>query len=94
MPSSRYYAAKKPDVVKNFQRDDKDSGSPEVQISLLTLRISIINDHMKLFSKDNRAKYSLVKLVERRKKLLKYLKSENIDLLKSVVQKLGIRYKI
>ena len=67
----------KQDIVKKFGKNDKDTGSSEVQIALLTERIRVLTEHVKMNKKDNHSKRGLVMLVSQRKKLLKYLRRVN-----------------
>ena len=67
------------DIVKEFGKDDKDTGSSEVQIALLTSRIRSLTDHAKENKKDNHSRRGLVLLVSQRKKLLKYLRRTNAE---------------
>ena len=70
---------------------DRDTGSPEVQISILTERIVNLTDHFKTHKKDNHSRMGLLKLVSQRRKQLDYLKSKNEDKYKEIIQQLGIR---
>jgi len=79
------------DIVKQFGKDDKDTGSSEVQIALLTARIRLLTDHAKENKKDNHSRRGLVLLVSQRKKLLKYLRRTNPESYIKLTQKLSIR---
>ena len=79
------------DIVKNFGKDEKDTGSSEVQIALLTERIRSLTEHAKNNKKDNHSKRGLVMLVSQRKKLLKYLRRINPESYLNVTQELSIR---
>ena len=81
----------KQDIVKKFGKNDKDTGSSEVQIALLTERIRLLTEHAKVNKKDNHSKRGLVMLVSQRKKLLKYLRSTNPESYLNVTQELSIR---
>ena len=81
----------KQDIVKKFGKNDKDTGSSEVQIALLTKRIRVLTEHAKMNKKDNHSKRGLVMLVSQRKKLLKYLRRVNPDSYLNVTQELSIR---
>ena len=83
--------SEKQNIVKNLKLHDKDNGSSEVQIALLTNQIESILDHLKTHKKDNHARRGLVNLVGRRKALLKYLKSKNEEKYLSVCKELGLR---
>ena len=84
-------AEKKKEIVNEFGRDTKDTGSPEVQIALLTARINELTEHLKLHKKDFDTRRSLLILVSRRSKLLNFLKTKSKDTYQSVIEKLGIR---
>ena len=85
--------AKKTEIVKNFARKDGDTGSPEVQIALLTARIIHLTEHLKRNRKDYSTQTGLLALVNRRKKLLAYLARENYERYVSLCAELGIRRK-
>ncbi len=78
-------------IIKEWQRFEGDTGSPEVQIALLTERIKQITEHLKTHRKDVHSRYGLIKLVGKRKRLLRYLKRENFVRYQEVIKKLGIR---
>ena len=82
----------KANIVKTFQRGAKDVGSSEVQIALLTARIKELTEHMKINKKDFSSQRGLVALVNKRKKLLKYLSGKNHKTYLSVCEKLQIRH--
>lgn len=79
------------EFIKPFQRHEKDNGSPEVQISLLSFEIATLQDHLKEHPKDVDAKRSLLKKVARRRKYLKYLKENEIERFTLVVKKLKLK---
>ncbi len=81
----------KKEVIREFQKHDKDTGSPEVQIALLTYRINYLTEHFKVHKKDYHSMRGLYKLVGQRKKLLEYLKREDFERYKTVLRKLGLR---
>jgi|TARA_B100001093_G_scaffold363643_1_gene348394 small subunit ribosomal protein S15 len=81
----------KSELIKKYSRNDGDTGSPEVQISILTERIVNLTDHFKTHKKDNHSRMGLLKLVSQRRKQLDYLKSKNEDKYKEIIQQLGIR---
>ncbi|MCS7272898.1 MAG: 30S ribosomal protein S15 [Fimbriimonadales bacterium] len=78
-------------IIKEFQRHEGDTGSPEVQIALLTARINYLTEHLKVHRKDFHSRYGLVKLVGQRRRLLNYLASQDIQRYRALVEKLGIR---
>lgn len=81
----------KAQLVGSYQRAKGDTGSPEVQIALLTARINGLNDHFKENLKDHHSRRGLLRMVSRRRKLLDYLKRCNADSYKSLIEKLGLR---
>ncbi len=78
-------------IIEGFKIHEKDTGSPEVQIALLTERIKSLTEHFKKFSKDHNSRRGLLILVGSRRKLLSYLKQKNVERYKSVIEKLGLR---
>lgn len=78
-------------VIKDFATKDGDTGSPEVQVALLTSRIKYLTEHLKTHSKDHASRRGLLKLVGQRSKLLRYLDGVNHDRYKTLIAKLGIR---
>ena len=83
--------AQKAQVVKQNQRSARDTGSPEVQIALLTERINGLTEHFKTHVKDNHSRRGLLKLVGQRRTLLDYLRRTNEKSYKDLIEKLGIR---
>lgn len=83
--------AQKAQIVKEFQRAAGDTGSPEVQIALLTARINDLTGHFKTHAKDHHSRRGLLKLVSRRRRLLDYLKSHNSDAYRKLIDRLGLR---
>lgn len=84
-------AVKKADVVKKFARKPGDTGSPEVQIALLSERINYLTDHFRVHVKDHHSRRGLLMLVGQRRRLLDYLKRKNLERYKQVIGALGIR---
>jgi small subunit ribosomal protein S15 len=82
---------KKGDIVAKYQRTKTDTGSPEVQVALLTARINELTEHFKAHVKDHHSRRGLLKMVSRRRKLLDYLKSRNPDAYKGLIDSLGLR---
>lgn len=78
-------------VVEGFKIHEKDTGSPEVQIALITERIKSLAEHFKKFSKDHNSRRGLLILVGNRRKLLNYLKEKSVERYKKVIEKLGLR---
>ena len=83
--------ARKAEIIKDNATKSGDTGSPEVQIALLTARINGLNDHFKENLKDHHSRRGLLRMVSRRRKLLDYLKRCNADSYKSLIEKLGLR---
>ena len=82
------------ELIKEFGKDAKDSGSVEVQIAILTERIRNLTEHLKVHKKDNHTRRGLMKLIGRRRGLLKHIKDRNIDEYRDLVKRLGIRDNI
>ena len=82
---------KKLDLIKEYKVHEKDMGSPEVQIALLTQRINDLNEHLKEHKKDHHTRYGLLKLVGQRRALLDYLIKNDIATYRTLIKKLGIR---
>lgn len=81
----------KEQVVKQYQRSGNDTGSPEVQIALLTERINGLAEHFKTHVKDFHSRRGLLKLVSQRRKLLDYLKRKDADKYRDLIERLGLR---
>ncbi|HEX2331777.1 MAG TPA: 30S ribosomal protein S15 [Burkholderiales bacterium] len=81
----------KEQVVKQYQRSGKDTGSPEVQIALLTERINSLAEHFKTHVKDFHSRRGLLKLVSQRRKLLDYLKGKDADKYRGLIERLSLR---
>ena len=79
------------DVIAKFQRSENDTGSPEVQVALLTTRINDLTEHFKAHKKDHHSRRGLLKMVSRRRKLLDYLKRKDADAYRSLIERLGLR---
>ena len=84
-------AESKAGVVADFQRAKGDTGSPEVQVALLTARINDLTGHFKEHVKDHHSRRGLLRMVSRRRKLLDYLKDTNVDSYRALIQRLGLR---
>jgi small subunit ribosomal protein S15 len=85
------HRAEKPKIVGQYRTHDTDTGSPEVQVALLTNRITYLTDHFKTNAKDHHSRRGLMKLVGRRRRLLDYLKRENPERYHKLIERLGIR---
>ena len=85
---------RKAELVREFGKNDTDSGSPEVQVAILTDRIRELTEHMKTHKKDFHTRRGLLMLVGKRRRLLSYIKSNNIDEYRELIGRLGIRDNI
>ena len=83
---------KKAEVIKEFAQNDKDTGSPEVQIAILTHRINAITEHMKDNHKDYHSRRGLLSMVGQRRSLLGYLKNKSSERYEALIKKLGLRH--
>ncbi len=81
----------KQDIISDNARGDADTGSPEVQIALLTQRISELTEHLKTHKHDHHSRRGLLRMVGRRKRLLAYLQREDVDRYRALIGKLGLR---
>jgi small subunit ribosomal protein S15 len=81
----------KTEIITNYRTHESDTGSPEVQIALLSNRINYLTEHFKTHAKDHHSRRGLLKLVGQRRRLLDYLKKTNLDSYRTVIDKLGIR---
>ena len=82
---------RKQEVINTYKREEKDTGSPEVQIALLTERINELTEHLKIHKKDNHSRRGLLKMVGKRRNLLNYLVKKDINRYREIVEKLGLR---
>ena len=81
----------KAEIIAKYKRDEKDTGSPEVQIALLTERINELTEHLKVHKKDNHSRRGLLKMVGKRRNLLNYLSKKYVNRYREIVAKLGLR---
>lgn len=81
----------KQEIIAEFGRDANDTGSPEVQIALLTARINHLTEHLKMHKKDHHSRRGLLMMVGQRRGLLQYLKNKDIEGYRSLIKKLGLR---
>jgi len=81
----------KKSIIDSFKTHENDTGSPEVQIALLTERINHLNEHLKTHKKDHHSRRGLLKMVGKRRNLLNYLKDRDIERYRSILEKLGLR---
>jgi small subunit ribosomal protein S15 len=84
-------AGKKSEVVQKYRRHDSDTGSPEVQVALITERIAYLTEHFKTHKKDHHSRRGLLKLVGQRRRLLDYLRKVDQNRYKVVIEQLGLR---
>ncbi len=82
---------KKKEIMTNFRAHENDTGSPEVQIALLSARIQYLTEHFKSHKKDHHSRRGLLKIVGQRRRILDYLKKKDVERYRAVIQKLGIR---
>lgn len=81
----------KQEIMSQYSVHEKDTGSPEVQIALLSARINSLSDHFKIHKKDNHSRRGLLFMVSQRRKLLNYLQREDVKRYQAVIRRLGIR---
>ena len=81
----------KEQIINEYRTHEGDTGSPEVQIAILTYRINSLNEHLKTHKKDHHSRRGLLKMVGQRRGLLKYLKNNDIDRYRSLIERLKIR---
>jgi small subunit ribosomal protein S15 len=82
---------RKTEIIDRFKKHDVDTGSPEVQIGILTERINVLTEHLKTHSKDHHSRRGLLKMVGRRRRLLDYLQKQDVERYRTVVKDLGLR---
>ena len=82
---------RKQDIINTYKREEHDTGSPEVQIALLTERINELTEHLKIHKKDNHSRRGLLKMVGKRRNLLNYLSKKDVNRYRTIVEKLGLR---
>ncbi|MCM1273023.1 MAG: 30S ribosomal protein S15 [Clostridium sp.] len=81
----------KKEIIEKYGRGEGDTGSPEVQVALLTARINDLNEHFKAHPKDHHSRRGLLKMVGQRRNLLAYLKSKDIQRYRTLIERLGLR---
>ena len=81
----------KSQIIDKYKRDEKDTGSPEVQIAILSERINELTEHLKVHKKDNHSRRGLLKMVGKRRNLLNYLAKKDINRYREIVNQLGLR---
>jgi small subunit ribosomal protein S15 len=88
---SVFHTEHKQEIVEKFKTHDNDTGSPEVQIALMTTRIQYLTEHFKTHQKDHHSRRALLKLVSKRRHMLDYLKRKDLERYRTVIHALGIR---
>jgi small subunit ribosomal protein S15 len=83
--------ARKTEIIHKYQTHEGDTGSPEVQIAILTERINYLTEHLKTHKKDHHSRRGLLKMVGQRRGLLNYLKAKDLNRYKNIIESLGIR---
>ena len=81
----------KSEIIKTYARHEGDTGSPEVQIAILTARIQELTEHLKIHTHDNHSRRGLLKMVGKRRKMLDYLAKKDVERYRAIIAKLGIR---
>ena len=84
-------AAKKAEIIKEYQLSEGDTGSPEVQVAILTYRINDLNEHLKVHAKDHHSRRGLLKMVGQRRNMLAYLKEKDLERYRNLIARLGLR---
>ncbi len=82
---------KKQEIINSYKLHDNDTGSPEVQIAILSERITYLTEHFKVHKKDHHSRRGLLKIVGQRRRLLDYLKKKDVERYRAIIEKLGIR---
>jgi small subunit ribosomal protein S15 len=82
---------KKAEIIAEYKTGDGDTGSPEVQVAILTYRINDLNEHLKVHKKDHHSRRGLLKMVGQRRNLLNYLRDKDIERYRTLISRLGLR---
>ncbi len=82
---------KKAEIINEYMIHEGDTGSPEVQIAILTYRINDLNEHLKIHKKDHHSRRGLLKMVGQRRNMLNYLKNKDVERYRSLIARLGLR---
>lgn len=82
---------KKAEIINEYKTKEGDTGSPEVQVAILTFRINDLNEHLKIHKKDHHSRRGLLKMVGQRRNLLNYLKNKDLDRYRDLIARLGLR---
>ena len=89
--TEREYIASKEQIISEFRRHERDSGSPEVQVALITKRIEYLTEHFKAHTKDHHSRRGLLMLVGQRRRLLEYLRQKDLNRYRALIERLGLR---
>lgn len=89
--TEREYQEAKDKVIAEYRRHDHDTGSPEVQVALLTRRIAYLTEHFKVHSKDHHSRRGLLMMVGQRRRLLEYLRQKDVSRYRALIERLGLR---
>ncbi|OFV81818.1 MAG: 30S ribosomal protein S15 [Acidobacteria bacterium RBG_13_68_16] len=89
--TEREYVASKEQIISEFRRHERDSGSPEVQVALITKRIEYLTEHFKAHAKDHHSRRGLLMLVGQRRRLLEYLRQKDLSRYRALIDRLGLR---
>ena len=89
--NEREYVSSKEQIISDFRRHDQDSGSPEVQVALITKRIEYLTEHFKVHAKDHHSRRGLLMLVGQRRRLLEYLRRKDVARYRALIERLGLR---
>jgi len=89
--TERDYVASKEQIISEFRRHERDSGSPEVQVALITKRIEYLTEHFKAHGKDHHSRRGLLMLVGQRRRLLEYLRQKDLARYRALIDRLGLR---
>ncbi len=84
-------AEKRKEIIAGYKTHESDTGSPEVQIALLSARIQYLTEHFKMHKKDHHSRRGLLKLVGQRRRLLEYLKNKDVNRYRKIIERLGLR---
>lgn len=82
---------KKAEIIKEYGRTPEDTGSPEVQVAILTFRIRELTEHLKVNKKDHHSRRGMLKMIGQRRNLLEYLKKNDLEAYRALIEKLGLR---
>ena len=89
--TEREFLEAKHEVIAEYRRHDHDTGSPEVQVALLTRRIAYLTEHFKVHSKDHHSRRGLLMMVGQRRRLLEYLRKKDVNRYRALIERLGLR---